>query len=696
MDANTSLMNKRGHSNEPLWALTRQLDGQPERVFAHASGDVQLIANMIWSEVMGTSMQGASGVATTTVGEHPALNKAAEGQKQPKSINRRTMSRTFSHVQGQTMAVSLAGDLREINLMGVLQSIAICKMTGRLDVRNFTQQAEIYFADGQLADAKIESVLETNSQRSEKGEEAVIDVLTWDSGQFSFQHGRRSSNRTIQKMLEQILLEGACLMDYTSYLKAQGFTPDSAIYCTFSGIDQTSLLTKLGNGVPVELPLQEAIYRDIEAGKRVSDVIADRNMPKRYWIPIVFNLLNSGVVTMAKPEQEISKSKKKGAFNEDVIRQQSSSLLRPETSLMGYDLFLYLLSNEIARHKNTKLPFALLACEVKIDGNAPTNQMLRVIADTFRAMSADFDLIAHYQTSGFLILWPARGAHEAQTLSEKFANMILKRMAKETGDRHVEIRIGIAVAPQAGQDLETLINAAVESRAQGQDTPINISLANAGGDARMAFLERLAMQAQNAENQADIAQSERLWWMCAMEADRLPRHEKALEHSLEKLIEMMAASNSIDIAEPILKTLLSIKEKDRQNDHGLVETLDRLAQCYYMQNRMDDAEQILLRLVGIYEEAAESNPLRLAACLYNLASVYHLQQRDDIALTYYEMVVEMRLELLGEEHPDTIKARRNVQALRPPELTNREVDPGLITGSWKTVNIELEEQLKPQ
>ncbi|MEQ9625737.1 tetratricopeptide repeat protein [Coleofasciculus chthonoplastes] len=54
----------------------------------------------------------------------------------------------------------------------------------------------------------------------------------------------------------------------------------------------------------------------------------------------------------------------------------------------------------------------------------------------------------------------------------------------------------------------------------------------------------------------------------------------------------------------------------------------------------------------------------MATSLNNLAGLYELQGRYDKAEPLYLQALDLRKRLLGDEHPNTITVRKNLQGMR--------------------------------
>ena len=92
--------------------------------------------------------------------------------------------------------MALVGSLQDMALTDLFQVFSTSSKTGILRLISGSQNGVIYFTKGTLCDAIL--VLRENRQILATGEAAVIDMLQWNDGQFTFWHDLRSLNRPVK------------------------------------------------------------------------------------------------------------------------------------------------------------------------------------------------------------------------------------------------------------------------------------------------------------------------------------------------------------------------------------------------------------------------------------------------------------------------------------------------------------------
>ena len=96
------------------------------------------------------------------------------------------------------------GRLEEMNVIDLFQSLEMGQKTCSLTLSRGSEKCLIYLENGQVYDAAMGSV---------KGEEAVYKIVEWSEGAFEIDFSGKSSNRTISRSTQGLLMEGLRLMD---------------------------------------------------------------------------------------------------------------------------------------------------------------------------------------------------------------------------------------------------------------------------------------------------------------------------------------------------------------------------------------------------------------------------------------------------------------------------------------------------
>lgn len=98
----------------------------------------------------------------------------------------------------------LRGNLAQMNVMDLLQSLDMGHKTCSLVLTNNGDKCQMFFADGQINHAAYGDL---------KGDEAVYKVLLWTGGSFEIDFSGSSGEQTITRSTQGLLLEGLRLLD---------------------------------------------------------------------------------------------------------------------------------------------------------------------------------------------------------------------------------------------------------------------------------------------------------------------------------------------------------------------------------------------------------------------------------------------------------------------------------------------------
>jgi CheY-like chemotaxis protein len=98
----------------------------------------------------------------------------------------------------------LRGSLAQMNVIDLMQSLELGRKTCLLTLTRNGDRCEVYVQDGQIVHATYGALI---------GDEAVYKVLTWDDGNFQIDFEGRSTEQTVTRSTQGLLMEGLRLLD---------------------------------------------------------------------------------------------------------------------------------------------------------------------------------------------------------------------------------------------------------------------------------------------------------------------------------------------------------------------------------------------------------------------------------------------------------------------------------------------------
>jgi hypothetical protein len=691
IESASSLLGRKGSGTAQLrWAFYRNIDQEKQVIWTHETNDVDLILNLVLTETVSVTKPhspdepgrktkfGMAAQAMKRTGRGAAFKATAFPNAATKGKN-----------DASSNATTLAGNLSEIELTGVLQSINICKMSGRLDLQDRLNSTEIYFDEGAVVHAISQQALNTDNDKPIVGDQAVLDVLTWEKGTFFFYPSRKTSEKTIKRRLEGLLLEGASLRDYNNYLLQAEINFDSCLHKISEGLTDAELDERLAAGVPIDLGIQKSFYKGIDSKSPISVIVERLGLNRASWTPIVFNLITCELVTSD------SSVKDKKETRPDAIKIDRKSVLlaahelvRSETGFLAYPLFVHFLELELARYKRCEMPLAIAVFEITNKTGSLSNSALRKMAECFSSVAEPFDMLGHYRVFEFAMLLPLREDHECREFVEGFAKLLTRTAldgVKNTEDLH--LAFGIASVPSDAEDLQDLLGAADKAKKTAADSKRLCMTA------RELRWEEYRESGEQALKDQDYVAAEDSWSAAFTEAQVFAHDDERLLVSAERLSLVLKQRGKNADAEPLLTSLVQIKTRIHgPNSIEVAQVAGELAHCYYLLGKYNDAEPLLKKLLEIYcQELGDEHPVA-ATWLYHLATLYHVQQKYEQAQAAYKKALTASTAAWGAGHPTTLKAQANYDnLLRSMSPKIEQVDQSLITGSWHAIRTTKDE-----
>ncbi|MCC7527406.1 MAG: DUF4388 domain-containing protein, partial [Candidatus Melainabacteria bacterium] len=252
----------------------------------------------------------------------------------------------------------LEGDLTNLQMPTLLQSINMGKMTGRLDLLSGGEVAVIYFREGTPLHCQL---------RNSEGEAAIIETIGWDEGEFRFFVESPHHRETIKKRLDLLLMEGAALIDQYKFLKEIGVNLDSYLVRNHADITEQLFEEMVSRGAAAEMNLQKMLYQLIDNESTLEDLLRLRPMPKPRWVPVMFNLVTCSLVSFSdRPLREGVEEAAAENIDWPAIQAFEDSIKIAETGFLSYPAFFYHLEREYERFERFQRPFSLIILEISI------------------------------------------------------------------------------------------------------------------------------------------------------------------------------------------------------------------------------------------------------------------------------------------------------------------------------------------
>jgi len=464
-----NLHRKNISASDTEWSLlTRSItSNHSEIAWTHTSADVEFITNLL------SVLPGAAPPAgkTTVFGlTKPSLN-SQEAQASPQPALQPTSTPAPQSAQDKTQQIvpdaaggmNLSGDLSEVELTGVLQSIALLRMTGCLEVHAQLDEVTLFFDDGAFVHALYETTLGSGDTPRVAGERVLLELLLWDRGKFFFRPGKKALEKTVTRRLEGLLMEGATLQDYWRYLQKHNVDNECVPTRIRADLSREEFVTIVSQGIPIDLPLQQKVYLEINGLRTLQDVVSKLSMPRLIWVPLIFNLHNSKVITFKDRKRQTADdvALEVPIPNNLILDKVRGSLVRIESGMMSYELFYHFLQLEFERLKrqNNHLISVVVFSIFSARNNEPLSVLtISKLTEYIDRAKDPLDLLAHYRDNDFILMCPYRDLQNTAGLLERITNSLKQVQIEGLQFQDLRLACGLASVPQNCNQLVQLIS----------------------------------------------------------------------------------------------------------------------------------------------------------------------------------------------------------------------------------------------
>jgi GGDEF domain-containing protein len=488
---------------DPEWTLNKEIPGEknPVNLWTMRTSDTELVLNLIADSIYkeetgasGGSTGAHSGSASGSSGEistsgnfrppsDPNINASGSFRiPQQQDLNssgsfRLPTGQPANHLadqQARSAALQLSGNLNEVDLSNVMQSIGLFQLTGKLGAYGQGTEVEIYFVDGEVVHAcQIEGL---DGSKQITGDSVILEVFTWQEGGFQFQHGWKQSKSTITRRMPSLIMEGVALRDYRDALAKEGVTSGSQLERSKSVTTEQEFDAKVKEGLPLHLDLQKRVFICLRTPMTLDALLEQLDVPKAVWMPVIFSLISTGLITVSGAVGQVDPLDTALFNGMDVMIAGASKVLQSGTGMVNYAMFLLMLQNECARAQAIRMPFCLALVEIDCGRWQLTDDSLRSIGGCFEAVKRPFDVLAHMNPNLLLIILPHSSLENAHQIVNAFLSSVTRTQLDSTiQGAELGFFCGLACAPDDGTEMIELMSAASRLRRAATNSSIATS-----------------------------------------------------------------------------------------------------------------------------------------------------------------------------------------------------------------------------
>jgi GGDEF domain-containing protein len=158
----------------------------------------------------------------------------------------------------------------------------------------------------------------------------------------------------------------------------------------------------------------------------------------------------------------------------EAVHEAFQELLRPDTGLLSYPLFMHFMEVEFQRALRLRLPFSLLIIKVHKEGGGIIEQLssedLKLVAERLRLYLEPYDHIGHYEILDIGVLLPHRPSAQAREYASKFIADFNAELAQTGNGVRFVWSVGIGCIPEDGIKLGAIVSKAEKERNQTKET----------------------------------------------------------------------------------------------------------------------------------------------------------------------------------------------------------------------------------
>lgn len=365
----------------------------------------------------------------------------------------------------------LKGNLKLVHITNLLQSIGMGAMSGRLKIqRHASVYADIFFLNGTPVHAEGTKGV---------GDDCFLQVVCWSEGDFMFEPKLKTDEKTINRSLESLILEGCLLLDHTNSLMKQGVRMSSVFEQTNEDLTEAEFEAIMAKGDPLDMAKLKDFYVEVDGREVLEDIVNELDLPRSQWVPIVSNLLRLKVIELCEPAEHINAFLQPKDINSGLIESVRQGMIAEKTGIFSYAAFLFLLGVQI---KCSTMPLSVLLIEMKAGPSRAkpqlTAEQVQELAYKVDKLTSSRNIFAHYEETDFAVILLGVRAEKAARIAERLVKQLSESGLESAGGSPVFAAIGVASHPDDAPDLGSLLGEAERAKSQASTSGSGVTLAN--------------------------------------------------------------------------------------------------------------------------------------------------------------------------------------------------------------------------
>ncbi|HEY9784896.1 MAG TPA: DUF4388 domain-containing protein [Candidatus Obscuribacterales bacterium] len=448
-------------ASEPMWELGEESQQGERTIWTYRSGDPTLLYSLIMSECKGGE---PDPMMTAHLPTNPSKAPPSMSMSMP-ALPPPSLPPAPARPEGMSPTIGVArlqGELVDMPVPNLLQSVGLSNMTGVLVVQSNQGLGEVIFESGRPLHAVSPGLV---------GDRAIVEMCTWEEGGFHFVRESRQVEPTVRRDMQGLLLEGIALLDQLKFLRQGGYTGETRLALNPAVQNADQFLAAVRPHINVNEAALLTLHNHLLSRPTINDLGSTLGLGKNDLTPVVYNLVSNQIVVRYAQKEEANEQKPDLAIKIDrgAVQTVERYLVRPETGIYSNAAFLFFAEQEFYRYQSTNAPMSIIVLEMGMARDSgvvtlPTKAIVEALK-RICLVKRKMDIMAHFETFDYALLLPLTPANTAAVIAQRAHEVLMKiALAPDVDFRNLRLAFGVASIPEDCQDLEMLLGLAKHAK----------------------------------------------------------------------------------------------------------------------------------------------------------------------------------------------------------------------------------------
>ena len=223
-------------------------------------------------------------------------------------------------------------------------------------------------------------------------------------------------------------MEGATLQDQHNHLKSLGLGLDTYLVQQVQNLSEMQFEQTVRQGPQVNMQQLKDLYLEIDGYTTLYDLLRRLPLDKAEWVPLLYNLTQVGLITMATEAPQTAKVIENRIAPEvkldlTALAAALQPIQRSETAVFTYPIFQYFVKQELARFEVDSKPLALIVFDLFMEKEGSLLPLpLNAVKDAMQRLKdlvREIDTLGHFETLDYGLLLPQTTGRSATIVAQR-------------------------------------------------------------------------------------------------------------------------------------------------------------------------------------------------------------------------------------------------------------------------------------